>query len=320
MKTLTDIFDIRHGNKFDLNKMRQQDGGINFVGRSGRKQGVSAEVAPIRGVAPFEAGAITVSLGGTRLLSAFVQERPFYTAQNVDVLLPKKKMTFAEKVFACLCIRHNRFRYSAFGREANRTLSTIRVPDPTVVTERPSWFKNVSHSIVTGTAAPASPGFNQSLNDVHSRPFRLSNLFEIKRGKGIPKNDRQSGTTPYIGALDRNNGLVGYVSQPAMHPAGTLTLNWNGVGGVGVAFYQPVAYWCSGDVNALYPKFEMTVAIAQFLITSIRRERYRFGFGRKLTAERMAALEICLPALDDETPDWDFIQKFIDSLPFSSQL
>jgi hypothetical protein len=129
MIPLHELFDVSYGNKFDLNKMRPlalPNGGVHFVGRSSENHGVSASVAPLKGIEPYEAGLITVALGGTKLLSSFVQERPFYTAQNVAILKPKSPMTFADKLFLCLCIRHNRFRYSAFGREANRTLKDLQ--------------------------------------------------------------------------------------------------------------------------------------------------------------------------------------------------
>jgi hypothetical protein len=58
--------------------------------------GVSATVAPVPGVSPYEASNITVSLGGTRILFSFVQLDRFYTDQNVAVLFPKSDMTFVE--------------------------------------------------------------------------------------------------------------------------------------------------------------------------------------------------------------------------------
>jgi len=323
MKSLTDLFDINHGNKLDLNKMKllpADEGGVNFVGRSSRKRGVTATVAPIADLDPYPAELITVPLGGTKLLACFVQERPFYTAQNIDVLTPKRPMTFAEKVYACLCIRHNRFKYGAFGREANRTLHLLEIPDPTNGAERPSWLAAASRDVEANTAAPATPKVPPALDTASWKPFKLSDLFEIKGGQGLVKHKRQPGETPYIGALDRNNGLVEYVSQPPSHPAGTLTLNYNGVGGVGVAFYQPTAYWCSGDVKALYPRFAMTAAVAMFLTAIIRKERYRYSFGRKWTLGRMAASEIRLPATEEGRPDWSFMEMYIKSLPYSSQL
>src|SRR5213075_27983 len=98
-------------NKLDLNKMVRlaaDAGGVNFVGRSGEHHGISATIQPLPDTPPFDSGLITVALGGTKLLSAFVQDEPFYTAQNVAVLTPRNAMSFAEKVYLCLCIRQNR--------------------------------------------------------------------------------------------------------------------------------------------------------------------------------------------------------------------
>src|SRR5262249_52765384 len=143
------------------------------------------------------------------------------------------------------------------------------------------------------------------------KPFRMSSLFDLKKGKRLTKADRVPGGTPFIGALDRNNGVVGSTDQPPLHPAGTITVNYNGIGGVSAAFYQPAAYWCSDDVNALYPRFAMTPAVALFVATVIRREKYRFSFGRKWHLERMEQSEIRLPVRADGEPDWEFMERYI---------
>jgi hypothetical protein len=127
---LNRLFNIEHGNKLDLNKMEQcapSDDSVVFVGRSGERNGLAAFVKKLDNVEPYEAGLITVALGGSAL-SSFVQPRPFYTAQNIDVLRPLTEMSLDVKLYYCLCIEANRFRYSTFGREANRTLKTLRVP------------------------------------------------------------------------------------------------------------------------------------------------------------------------------------------------
>lgn len=146
---LNEIFSVEYGNKFDLNKMIEveefEKGCVNFVSRSSRNLGISAIVKEIDGVTPYAPGGITVSLGGTYLLSSFVQLYPFYTAQNVAVLYPKKEMTFNEKLYYALCIRGNRYRYSAFGREANRTLRTLEVPS-----KCPDWVKKIPFPMKEG--------------------------------------------------------------------------------------------------------------------------------------------------------------------------
>ena len=141
MKQLGKLFHIEYGNQFDLNKMdieNIQDGTtVNFVSRSGRNLGISAIVKKIPRVEPYFAGKITVALGGS-ILSSFVQPRDFYTGQNVMVLTPRVEMTFQEKIYYCLCIKRNDFRYSTFGREANRTLSLLKMPSKV-----PKWINDI---------------------------------------------------------------------------------------------------------------------------------------------------------------------------------
>lgn len=102
---------------------------------------------PIPGEKLYPAGSLTTALGGSRLLATFVQQEPFYTAQNVAVLQPKDSTMSPEvRLYYALAIASNRFRYTAFGREANRTLRSIplprRVPDWVVTSvkagDRPS--------------------------------------------------------------------------------------------------------------------------------------------------------------------------------------
>ena len=144
---LNSLFEISHGNKFDLNKMDESSMGeqsIAFIGRSGERNGLAAFVEKVKNIEPYESGLITVALGGSAL-SSFVQPRPFYTAQNIDVLCPRFTMSLDVKLYYCLCIEANRFRYSTYGREANRTLKTIQVPG---LDHIPSWVEGISQTAV----------------------------------------------------------------------------------------------------------------------------------------------------------------------------
>ena len=312
------LFDISYGNQFDLNKMLLlpvSDGGIPFVGRSSENHGVSASVAPFGEVTPYEAGLITVALGGTKLLSSFVQERPFYTAQNVAVLKPKVKIAFAEKLYTCLAIRHNRFRYSAFGREANRTLKHLLVPEPS---EFPDWGAGSGDPIEDLSQAEIGI-FPKSLNPKDWKHFELQELFDINRGRGSRKKDLDGqGETPFVTSIDSNNGWVGFTAIAPCHSGNTIGVNRNG--SVGQAFYQPIDFCSTEDVHVFSPKFRMNPFTALFLTTLIQREKYRFGYGRKWGIERMKQTRIKLPVRRDSRPDWGYMEQYIKALPFSSQI
>lgn len=148
--------------------------------------------------------------------------------------------------------------------------------------------------------------------------YRLGTLFEVKKGRRLTKAQMAPGSTPFIGAIDSNNGLVRFVSQPPLHPGNTITVNYNG--SVAEAFYQPLPYRCSDDVNVLYPKFTLTAAVGLFLATVIRLEKYRFNYGRKWHKDRMEHSAIRLPTRPAGTPDWSLMGLYIDTLPFSSQI
>jgi hypothetical protein len=319
MKPLNEIFDVAYGHKLDLNKLTESTselGGINFVGRSSQNHGVTGVVSPVPGLAPYEAGLITVALGGTKLLASFVQEAPFYTAQNVAVLRPKTEITFQQKLYICIAIRHNRFRYSAFGREANRTLRTLMVPE---VSDLPEWISDFQQEGTECYKQPSVTIETPTLKTDSWIPFQLQQLFEIKKGQRLTKADMLPGNTPYIGASDSCNGVTAKVGQEAIHPGGTISVSYNG--SVAEAFYQPEPYWATDDVNVLYPRhFNLTPAVAIFICTLIRREKYRFNYGRKWHLERMREFALRLPATNKGEPDFEFMDKYVCSLPYSSQI
>lgn len=144
---LNSIFEIVHGHGLDMNKMSPCGPGedaVAFINRSEERNGFVGFVERLDLITPFESGQITVALGGSALAS-FVQPCPFYTAQNIDVLKPRSPMPLDVKLYYCLCIAANRFRYSTFGREANRTLKFLEVPSLRNV---PAWVKGSAKTSV----------------------------------------------------------------------------------------------------------------------------------------------------------------------------
>lgn len=97
------------------------------------------------------------------------------------------------------------------------------------------------------------------------KPFVLSDLFEIKKGKRLTKEDQIPGDTVFIGATALNNGITAYIGQEALHEGNTISLTYNG--SVGEAFYQREPFWASDDVNVLYAKnFVLNEKLAMFFV------------------------------------------------------
>jgi hypothetical protein len=316
MTTVGNLFHIRYGHSLELNRLPLADdkNGIAFVSRKMGDNGISAFVQPVRDLSPAPAGEVTVALSGNGVLSAFLQERPFYTGYHVAILSPKEQMSKPALLYYCMCIRANHYRYS-YGRQANRSLATLLLPP---VNELPKWVSTAKVNQFKGSDAPLKSG-EVALTDSKSwKHYSLNSLFKIKKGKRLTAADMVSGTTPYIGAIDSNNGVSALIGQKPIHDANTITVNYNG--SVGEAFYQPVAFWATDDANVLYPRFKLTPSIAMFLIAVIRHETYRFNYGRKWNKRRMEQSSIKLPSADSGKPDWRFMENYINGLSYSGLL
>lgn len=307
------LFDVSYGNSLELNRLTIDPVGINFVSRTAKNNGVSAKVSKVEDIEPIEAGVITVALGGS-VLETFFQPEPFYTGFHVAVLRAKVEMTDAVKLYYCACIRANMYRYN-YGRQANRTLKDIPIP---CLEEVPDWVNGVNVSMYDGADNSALNTLTPGLNSANFKSFQLQELFELKKGKRLTKANMTVGQTPFIGSTDSGNGVTATVGQAPIHSGNTISVSYNG--SVAEAFYQPVPYWATDDVNVLYPRFAMTPEVALFICTVIKQEKYRFNYGRKWHLERMRSHEIRLPGKPDGSPDYDFMENYIKTLPYSSQI
>jgi restriction endonuclease S subunit len=313
---VSDIFDVRYGHSLELNALSitSPKDGIPFVSRKVGDNGISAFVEPIDDVEPAPAGDISCALGGNGVLTTHIQELPFYVGRDVAILRPKQDMTKAEILYYCLCIKHNRYRYS-YGRQANKTLAMLAVPP---ISEIPKWVNSIDVEQFDGSDSPLADDGPPQLTDQSWKEFRYDDIFQIKKGRRLTKEKMAVGTTPFIGAIDANNGNRQCVSASPNHQKNTITVNYNG--SVAEAFYQPEPYWASDDVNVLYPKFEMNAYSAMFLCTLIRQEKFRFNYGRKWHLGRMNESIIRLPVLTDGQPDWEFMESYVKALPYSVSL
>lgn len=140
--------------------------------------------------------------------------------------------------------------------------------------------------------------------------FRYDEIFDIRKGKRLTKENMTEGSIRYIGAIDSNNGLSAYIGNDSqLHQGNTISVSYNG--SIGFAFYQEKEFWATDDVNVLYPKFLLNRYIAMFLCHLIEREQYRFCYGRKWDLEAMNKSKIKLPVTQEGTPDWQYMEDFV---------
>jgi len=312
MPQVSDLFFVEYGHSLSLNALQQTDPeqGHAYVSRTARNNGVAAYIERPPGLQPAEAGLLTVCLRSRNYtLATFVQPRPFFCGYHIHVLRPKREMTLQEKLWWAECITANRYRYN-FGRQANRTLASLILPDTI-----PDW---VEQAPLPTFVAPAE---TQPLPlQTHLwKPFRLSDLFGLSRGRNILRRDMNPGTTAYVSAATINNGITAMVDVPPDYPAGQITVASNG-NGVGEAFYQAQPFVASGDVTVLTPHEPITPEAAMFVCTVIYRDKYRWNYGRKWVTSRMRESVVRLPVADHGAPDWKYMADYMRAIPLAAAL
>lgn len=318
MNKVSDLFDVLPGHSLELNRLTvaERNTGVAFVSRRSGGNGIATFVEQIADLSPAPAGELTCALSGNGVLSTFLQEQPYYTGFHVARLLPLIPLTKAQLLYYSVCIKANRYRYS-YGRQANRTLKEITIPG---VDQLPDYIEAANLSRFEGLQKPITDDGSPDLNPSEWKTFTIEDLFDVRKGKRLTKAELRPGSTPFISALDNNNGLRQFIDAAPRHPAGVLTVNYNG-NGVAEAYYQPSPFWASDDVNVLYPRFDgLSLLVGLFICSVIRREKYRFNYGRKWNLERMKISEIKLPVEKGGNLDIDLMERYMKTLTYSSAL
>jgi len=318
MKTLKidDIFFVKYGVNLELVNLEEcekdERGSINFVSRTEKNNGTSAYVRKIEDIMPNPANTLSVAGGGS-VLSTFYQKEEYYSGRDIYVLVPKKKYSETEMLFYAFCIRRNKYRYN-YGRQANRTLKDILIPEI-----MPKDWQNLSVKKVSKLSSRPIIQKAFGLNIEKWQSYNLTELFEISASKDeLMEELTIGGLTPYITSSDSNNGITAFVEENSTNPAGTITANRGG--SVGYFFYQPYPYKATPvDVRILKPKFKINSYIGLFLKTILQLEKYRYNYSRKMGSDRLSEFKIKLPASGTQ-PDWVFMEDYIKSLPYSASI
>ncbi len=306
MKTcaVKDLFDVHYGVDLELNALEQIPDGINFVARTSKDNGVTAKVKPIPWIEPNPAGTISVAAGGS-VMESFLQPKPYYSGRDLFYLSPRYEMSDAVKLFYCLCLRRNKFRYS-YGRQANETLKDLQIP---CLEEVPAYVKEFSFEQFQKSLVDSI-----DLSDLEEKAERTSpinelvplrELFDIENGVAATgllrsvekKNDNW---IPLIRPSYRQSTSIdAYVNkylvpQEKVYPKGTLYVSTDGQGSHTYAYVSVSEFVPNSNVAVLKPKRPMTLREKLFYAMCISKNRFKFSYGRKPKGEKLQSIMLPL--------------------------
>lgn len=153
-------------------------------------------------------------------------------------------------------------------------------------------------------------------------PFSIVELFPKiipGRGKGLnhlPKVN--TGGVNYIGATNRNNGVLCYVeeddySRPMILDGNCIGFIKNGDGSAGFAIYKAEKFISTSDVLYGYADW-LNRFTGIFFVTAQDMIEHKYSHGYKRNKEHLAGDKVMLPIDDSGEPDYAYMEQYAKNM------
>lgn len=151
----------------------------------------------------------------------------------------------------------------------------------------------------------------KTLKNVKWGEILFKDLFDIKPGVRLTKDDMTEGLRPFIGATDSNNGITAFCGNTNKSlDSNCLGVNYNG--SVVENFYHPYEALFSDDVKHMHLKSHKgNKYIYLFLKNLILKQKNKYQYGYKFNGERMLKQTLLTPIDDDGSPDFKFMEQYM---------
>lgn len=313
---ISELFEVKYGVNLELSNCEITDNkseGINFVARTSTNNGVVAKVRRIEGIEPQAAGTLSCAAGGS-VLSTFLQTEPYYSGRDLFVLTPKKEMSVAEKLYWCMVIKANAYRFN-YGRQANKSLGDIEIPN-----EVPNWVINRKIVPITSSIDRKEKKITTD-NWAYFRLGGKEGLFRFENCKCKNAGELGEGNDiDYIGAKKNDNGVIKRAAydEKLVTKGNCIAFICDGQGSVGYTNYMDRDFIGSTTLSVGRNE-HLNKYNALFLVTILDLERPKYSYGRKYR-KHLFQTRIKLPATKEGGPDYEFMENYIKSLKYSDRI
>lgn len=144
--------------------------------------------------------------------------------------------------------------------------------------------------------------------------FFIEDVFDIYPGKRLTKAEMIEGNIPFIGSIDRNNGITAFVSNiNSSIRKNVLGVNYNG--SVAECFYHPYSALFSDDVKQLsFKDGARSWYEYLFVKTIILQQKGKYTYGYKFNSTRMRRQRIMMPVDRHGKIDYRFMRNYMKQL------
>lgn len=315
------IFSISRGNR--LIKLEQIDWEVAYISSSKQNNGIDNYILPPNFMTIYQ-NALTLN-NSWSVGYCFYHSYKFVASDHCTVIKIKDiniELNNYISLFLKPVIESMKNKYN-FAREINNErLKKEKILLPSKNNNVPDWqfmeeyIKSLAKNIKYNSDINKWKSIKIDKNNF--KEFSLSQLFTIRKPKqSLTRNEISYWEYLYISASNKNNGVV-CTSNKFIEEGNIITIDW---ATDWKAFYQEYNFISSWDPNILEPiNFKLNKYIGIFIISVLNLERFKYGFGRKRSQSRLKKENILLPYDCNWNPDWNFMETYIKTLSYSSNL
>ena len=230
-------------------------------------------------------------------------------------------------------------KYS-FGRKYGKYVKNTTIPLPINSRGLPDWEKietYVKDEIIPNLPEKARDVWNECFIKepliterikLHDRQWKWFVFGEIidKPTKAVAYNFNtlsecdvhNNNALRYVTRTDINNGCKCFVMDEGfsgMEEGNAITIGDT----TASIYYQETPFLCGDHIVVIRAEW-LNKYTGAFVVTLLCREKYRYNYGRSLKVEKINSTRIKLPINSSGNPDWKFIEDYIKSLPYSSNI
>jgi hypothetical protein len=308
---------------------------IPYITRSNSNNGIANFVSENNfDFGSDDAGCITVGLDTQ---TAFYQPHKFVTGQNIQIItndfLNENNAPFYVTILKNQMIA--KFNWGGNGATLGRMkrlealipVTNTGDPDYNYMEEytqqkRKSMLKKYRVHVEKQISEIGKPINIPKLNEKKWEPIRIIELFDSfvpGKSKGLNHLLRTSnGGINYIGATNRNNGVLCYVlndesTKKMALPGNCIGFIKNGDGSAGYAIYKAESFISTSDVIYGYADW-INRFTGIFFVAAQDMIEDKYSHGYKRNKDHLKGDMVMLPVTDEGTPDYEYMEQYSKNL------
>ncbi|MDR2410266.1 MAG: restriction endonuclease subunit S [Bacteroidales bacterium] len=318
------IFDYQRGRR--LITQNQIPGDIAYISSTAVNNGLDNLITPPDYMVVHK-NRMTLSNSGS-VGYLFYHDYEFVASDHVTVIwLNNRELNKYIAVFLKPIFEKIKYRYN-FGREiSNDRIKKEKIYLPIDSNGNPDWvymeeyIRSIESKVKFHSIGTQNKRKQQPIDTRNWKEYNMDCLFYIQGVGSISVEQLEKkygyGDYPYITRTKKNNGLTGFYDYKTA-PANVLTIETSLSG---LCFYHDYEFSTGDHIAVLIPRnFELNKYRALFIKSVWRKNAYKYTYGRPAILDNIKKTNLILPAKSNGAPDWQYMEDYIKSLPYSDNI